>query len=216
MSYRPALLLALLSTLSAPAVLAQAPVAQGWAGWAQCRLTIQGPGYNHAERHLWTITGAGTSNANMEIYPTSWTVTGSGSLDRVSGPTRKQAQWRINGTLPNVTIGFTRHADRIAIQRWTNHGPARNALTGTETTTVNGVGTSRPMLLDVQQWAFPATATRTPTSTRATGSNTARFDGLRGPLAPPGSMGVAECKWDFAKSPDEPAPLPDPRERMKS
>lgn len=213
MSYRPALLLTLLSIISAPAAFAQTPVAQGWAGWAQCQLTIQGPGYSHSETHLWAITGAGTSNANMEIYPTSWTVTGNGYLDRVSGPTRKTAQWGINGMLPNVTIATTRHADRITIQRWTNHGPARSALTGTETTTVNGVGTSRPLVLDVQQWAFPATSTR-PTSTRATGSNSAKFDGLRGPLAPPGSMGRAECKWDFAKSPDEPAPPP--RGRTKS
>lgn len=208
MSYRPALLLAALMAFSAPSVFAQAPVAQGWAGWAQCALTIQGPGYAHNETHLWRITGAGTANANMEIYPTSWTVTGSGSLDRVSGPTRKTAQWTINGMLPNVTIAMTRHADRIAIQRWTNHGPARGALTGTETTTVNGQGTSTRLLMDVQQWAFPATATRTAASTRATGSNSTRFDGLRGPLAPPGSMGVAECRWDFAKSPDEPAPPP--------
>jgi hypothetical protein len=214
MSYRTALVLVLLSTFSAPAVLAQAPVAQGWAGWARCKLTIQGPGYNHGETHLWTITGAGTSNANMEIYPTSWTVTGSGDLDRVSGPTRKQAQWRINGMLPDVTIAFTRHADRIAIQRWTNHGPARSALIGTETTTINGVPTSRRLELDVQQWAFPATSTRSPTSTRAAGSKTERFDGLRGPLAPPGSMGMAECQWDFAKSPDEPSPPPRGRSKF--
>src|SRR5262245_13868977 len=40
---------------------------------------------------------------------------------------------------------------------------------------------------------WPAPGTR---SNRATGSNTVRFDGPRGPLAPPGSMGAAECKWD--------------------
>jgi len=210
MSYRAAFLFVLLSISRSPAAFAQTPVAQGWTGWAHCQITIQGPGYAHSETHLWTIAGAGTKNANMEIYPTSWTVSGSGSLDRVSGPTRKSAQWRVNGMLPNVTIGTTLHADRITIQRWTNHGPARSALTGTETTTVNGVGRSSNIILDVQQWAFPATATGT-TSTRATGSNTVRFDGLRGPLAPPGSMGVAECNWDYARGAERPAAPPSSR-----
>lgn len=209
MSYRPTFLLALAWIFSAPAVFAQTPVAQGWAGWAQWQITIQAPGYNHSETHQWTITGGGTKNANMEIYPTSWTVTGSGSLERVSGPTRVSAQWRVNGMLPNVTIGTTLHLDRITIQRWTNHGPARSGLIGTETRTVNGMGRSSPVVLDVQQWAFPATATGT-ASTRATGSNTVRFDGARGPLAPPGAMGSAACTWDFASGASKPAAPPSP------
>ena len=185
------------------------PVAQSWSGWAQCQITIQAPGYSHNETHLWTITGAGTRNANMEIYPTSWTVTGNGSLQRVNGPTTVSAQWTINGTLPNVTIGTTLHLDRITVQRWTNHGPARSGLTGTEISTTNGVARPRAVILDVQQWAFPGIETGT-TSTRATGSNTLPFDGLRGPMNPPsGAMGTAACTWDFARggvSPSSPPP----------
>jgi hypothetical protein len=191
----------LLSLAIAAPIIAQAqqPIARSWSGWARCQITIQAPGYSHRETHLWTITGAGTKNANMEIYPTSWTVTGDGSLQRVNGPTRVSAQWTVNGTLQNVTIGTTLHRDRITVQRWTNHGPARSALTGSEITTINGVGRSRNVVLDVQQWAFPAIVTGT-TSTRATGSNTLPFDGLRGPLNPPrGAMGTAACAWDFAR-----------------
>ena len=72
----------LLSLVLAATVIAQAPppAARSWTGWAQCQITIQAPGYSHRETHRWTITGAGTTNANMEIYPTSWTVTGDGSL----------------------------------------------------------------------------------------------------------------------------------------
>jgi hypothetical protein len=201
----------LLSLVIAAPVMAQAPqpVAPSWAGWAQCQISIQAPGYTHRETHLWTMTGAGTPNANMEIYPTSWTVTGDGSLQRVNGPTMVSAQWTVNGTLPNVTIGTTRHLDRITVQRWTNHGPARSGLTGTEITTINGVARSRPVVLDVQQWAFPPIATGT-ASTRATGSNSLPFDGLRGPLNPPsGAMGTAACTWDFARggaSPSAPPP----------
>jgi hypothetical protein len=191
----------LLSLVIAAPVVAQAPppVAPSWAGWAQCQISIQAPGYAHRETHLWTVTGAGTPSANMEIYPASWTVTGDGSLQRVNGPTTVSARWTVNGTLPNVTIGTTRHIDRVTVQRWTNHGPARSGLTGTEISTTNGVPRSRPVILDVQQWAFPAIETG-PTSTRATGSSTVPFDGLRGPMNPPsGALGTAACTWDFAR-----------------
>jgi hypothetical protein len=200
----------LLSLVIAASTVAQTPqpVAQSWSGWAQCQITIQASGYSHRETHLWTITGAGTRNANMEIYPTSWTVTGDGSLQRVNGPTSVSAQWTVNGTLQNVTIGTTLHLDRITVQRWTNHGPARSGLTGTEISTTNGVARSRAVVLDVQQWAFPGIETGT-TSTRATGSNTLPFDGLRGPMNPPsGAMGTAVCTWDFARGASTPAPPP--------
>jgi hypothetical protein len=202
---------ALLALVIAAPIIAQTPqpVAQGWTGWAQCQITIHAPGYSHRETHLWTVTGAGTKNANMEIYPTSWTVTGDGSLQRANGPTAVSAQWTVNGTLQNVTIGTTLHLDRITVQRWTNHGPARSALTGMEISTTNGVARPRNVILDVQQWAFPAIETGT-TSTRATGSNTVPFDGLRGPMNPPsGAMGTAACTWDFARggaSPSSPPP----------
>jgi hypothetical protein len=201
----------LLSLVIAASIFAQTPqpVAQSWSGWAQCQITIQAPGYSHRETHLWTVTGAGTRNANVEIYPTSWTVTGNGSLQRVNGPTTVSAQWMVNGTLQNVTIGATLHVDRITVQRWTNHGPARSGLTGTEISTTNGVARSRYVVLDVQQWAFPGIETGT-TSNRATGSSTLPFDGLRGPMNPPsGAMGTAACTWDFARggvSPSSPPP----------
>jgi hypothetical protein len=203
----------LLSLAVAGPIIAQAqqPVAQSWSGWAQCQITVQAPGYSHRETHLWTVTGAGIKNGNMEIYPTSWTVTGDGSLQRVNGPTIVSAQWTVNGTLQNVTIGTTLHPDRITVQRWSNHGPARSALTGSEISTTNGVARSRSIVLDVQQWAFPGIETGT-TSTRATGSNTVPFDGLRGPMNPPGdAMGTAACAWDFARggvSPSAPPPSP--------
>jgi hypothetical protein len=201
----------LLSLVIAAPVFGQAPppVAPSWTGWAQCQITIQAPGYSHRETHLWTMTGAGTTNANMEIYPASWTVTGDGSLQRVNGPTTVSAQWSVNGTLQTVTIGTTRHLDRMTVQRWTNHGPARSGLTGTEISTTNSVPRSRAVVLDVQQWAFPAIETGT-ASARATGSSSLPFDGLRGPMNPPsGASGVAACSWDFARggvSPSAPPP----------
>jgi hypothetical protein len=200
-------LLGLLSAAPARAQTTQ-PAAQGWAGWAQCQIAIQGPGYSHNETHLWTITAAGAKQANMEIYPTTWTVTGGGSLQRVNGPTTVSAQWTGSGTLQNVTIGFTLHLDRITFQRWTGHGPVRGAFTGTEVSTTNGNARSRFVVLDVQQWSFPA-GEGAITSTRMNGSSTLPFDGLRGPMNPPsGAMGTATCSWDFARGGSTPAPAP--------
>jgi hypothetical protein len=199
----------LLLGLAAPALAqtASAP-AQAWAGSAECKIAIQAPGYTHREAHVWTITGAGTTRANMEIYPATWSVTGDGVLQRVSGPTTVNAQWAGGGTLDKVEIGFTQHLDRITVQRWTGHGPARSAYKGTETTTVNAASRSRVLALDVQQWAFPASATGT-TSTRINGSSTVPFDGARGPMAPGGvgAMGTAACTWDFARG-GSPPPAP--------
>jgi hypothetical protein len=203
-------LLPVLSLAISPPVVGQTaqPPAQGWNGWAQCQITIQAPGYAHSETHLWKAGGAPTKQGNMEISPMTWTVVGNGSLQRVDGPTTRTAQWTVNGALQNLTIGATNHLDRITLQRWTNHGPARSALTGTEITTINGVPRSRAVVLDVQQWAFPFTATGT-TSTRASGSNTVPFDGLRGPMNPPsGATGTAACAWDFARGTSSPAAAP--------
>jgi hypothetical protein len=156
---------------------------------------------------LWTITGTGTKQSNMEIYPATWTVKGDGTLQRVNGPTTVSAQWKGNGTLQTVTIGFTLHLDRITAQRWTGHGPARSAFTGMQTRTTNGAQRAEPVILDVQQWAFPVGETAT-TSTRITGSSTLPFDGARGPLAPGGvgATGMASCRWDYARggSPSSP------------
>jgi hypothetical protein len=198
MANRRLFIIGLFSLVVAVQTFAQTPISQNWTGWAQCELTIQAPGYSHGETHLWTITSAGIQRANMEIYPTTWTVTGAGSLHRVSGPTTVSAQWNGTGTLTNVEIGFTRHLDRITFQRWTGHGPARGAFTGSEIRTTNGSGVSRNVFFDVQQWTFPA-GRDTLTSTRITGSNRRPFNGARGPLAPGGAMGTAACRWDFAR-----------------
>jgi len=187
--------------------LATAQISQSWAGWAQCELTSQAAGYSHGETHLWTITGPGTQRANMEIYPTTWTVSGNGSLQRVSGPTRVSVQWQGSGTLANVEIGFTRHLDRITFQRWTGHGPARGAYAGSETRTVNGRGLTSKLFFDVQQWTFPA-GQDTLISTRISGSHKSPFNGALMPLGPGGAMGMAVCAWDFARgrSPSSPPP----------
>lgn len=206
---RSCLPFALLSLVTATAAFAQTPppIAQPWSGWAHCRLTVQTRGYSHIETHLWTITGAGRQSANVEIYPTTWTVSGDGRLDRSEGRTRVTAQWSGTGTLVNVEIGFTRHLDRITFQRWTGHGPAREAFKGAETRTTNGVGVSRKIAFDVQQWTFPAGQT-TLTSTRAAGSNTVTFNGASRPLGPAGTTGTAVCSWDFARGGESPSSPP--------
>jgi hypothetical protein len=196
MPNRPSLLFGVLSITAVTATFAQtpAPVAQTWAGFAQCQIAIEGPGYTHAETHRWEITGAGTRQSNLEIYPATWTVTGAGSLQR-RGRTLVPEQWSGTGTLTNVEIGFTRHLDRITFQRWSGAGPARGAYTGAE---------SRPSM-DIQQWAFPASQDSL-TSTRITGSATSHFNGAVGPLAPADAKGTATCTWDFG--PPAPAGAP--------
>ena len=202
--------IALVLAAATPALAQTTPALQGWSGWAQCKLTIESPGYSHTETPAWKVSGGPTKQANVEISPMAWTVVGGGSLQRTTGPTTVTAQWVVNGMLQNVTLGATLHLDRITIQRWTNHGPARGALRGSELRTVNGQGKPRVVVLDVQQWAFPVVTTGT-TSTRANGSATVPFDGARGPLAPAGSKGSAACTWDFARgaaTPSAPPALP--------
>lgn len=192
--------LGLLLFAAAPAASAQEPppAMMGWTGWAQCKITIEAPGYSHRETHEWRITGDGTRQRNVGIFPATWTVTGEGTLRRVNGPTTTTAQWTINGTLGTLTIGSTLHLDRVTIQRWTNHGPARGGLTGNEVSTTNGVARSRFVVLDVQQWAFPLVENPIK-STRMTGSSSLPFDGARGPMAPAGSVGASACTWDFSR-----------------
>src|SRR3954449_3158679 len=77
---------------------AQTPGDPLWSGWAQCRLDTQGPGYSSQQTHTWTMTGGvPTVQGAMRLYPGTWSVSGSGALQRTQGSQTLTAQWTIRG-----------------------------------------------------------------------------------------------------------------------
>ena len=57
-----------------------------WAGWARCQVDVVGPGYTDRRTHTWTLTGgAPRIEGAFRVFPASWSVVGSGSIDRAQG-----------------------------------------------------------------------------------------------------------------------------------
>src|SRR3954470_23556772 len=92
---------------------AQSPAEPPWAGWAQCRLDTQGPGYSSQQTHTWTMTGgAPAAQGATRLYTATWTVNGSGSLERTQGSQTRAAQWIISGQAAAPIAIVVRASDR--------------------------------------------------------------------------------------------------------
>src|SRR4051812_33296750 len=93
----PALML-LAALVQAARPHAQSSAEPPWAGWAQCRLDTQGPGYSSQQTHTWTMTGGAPAvQGATRLYAATWTVNGSGALERTQGSQTLAAQWTISG-----------------------------------------------------------------------------------------------------------------------
>src|SRR5687768_2583826 len=88
------LLFALAVCLTWQQASAQTPAPPPWAGWARCQVDVVGPGYSDRRTHTWTLTGgAPRLEGAFRIFPASWSVVGSGSIDRGQGGNTLTARW---------------------------------------------------------------------------------------------------------------------------
>ena len=93
-----------------------------WAGWMQCTLTTTGSNsYSDVQTQTWRLTaGAAGSlaDATTAVYPATWSVTGSGGLDRDPRPRSGQSTGR-RSRLHRLGRQHDRH--RCSPRDWTAH-----------------------------------------------------------------------------------------------
>src|ERR1700686_1392309 len=112
-----------------------------WSGQAQCLLIVQAQGFAHNEIQTWALTGgAPTQQGAMQIYPTTWSVTGEGGAQQPNFV----AQWSKNVrgmSAPRVLFG--RAPDNwLIIKPWHAQLVAHGATSGVKQ--VGGTQTSIP------------------------------------------------------------------------
>jgi hypothetical protein len=196
-----ALFLLLLLMMVCTPLRSQSPLDHPWSGQAQCKITVQGPGYSHQETHTWTMGGgAPTLQGAIHMFPATWSVSGQGSLQRTQGAQTLNAQWTTNASLPNAPIAlFVRASDgKLVIKSGHAQLRAKGGVSGTQQVTINGVAqTPAPISLEAFEWGFPG-AEVAGTSKTIRGSQTVPTNGSVGPMQPGGSQGTAACTWSFA------------------
>jgi hypothetical protein len=173
-----------------------------WSGQAQCKITVQGPGYTHQETHTWTLSGgAPTVQGAMRIFSGTWSVSGQGSLTRAQGSQVLNAQWTTKGSASAPTAVFVRASDgRLIIKSW--HAQLRQAggVSGAQQVTINGIAQPQvPISLEAFEWAFPTVDT-VKTNSTLSGSKSMATTGAVGPMQPGGSKGTAACNWNFVRA----------------
>jgi hypothetical protein len=205
--------LALSLALAADVVAQSAPPTLGWSGWLRCEVTVRGPGYTDQQTHTWTMPGGTPTVAGaFRVYPATWSVVGSGGLQRTRNDQSLDVRWSTNGPALSAPIAvFVRASDgKILIQSRHTQLRAPGAIQGYQLQTIDGkrqpVGV---IALEAFEWAFPlievtpATAT---TNATASGSRSQPTTGSVGPMQPDGSQGSAACTWQFAQGRQVAAP----------
>lgn len=201
----------------APHALAQATSPTlGWSGWARCDVTVRGAGYSHQETHSWTMGGAPTSEGAFRVYPGTWSVSGSGSLQRSQGTQSLDAQWATNaGAMSAPAALFVRAADgAMFIQPRHAQLRVRDAVQGYQQLTVDGKKQKPAAIaLEAFEWTFPAVNVTPPRTVggvlqpgTANGSATKPTTGSVGPMQPAGSQGTSACTWQFGQGSAAPSP----------
>ncbi|HMI52915.1 MAG TPA: hypothetical protein VK525_15495 [Candidatus Saccharimonadales bacterium] len=178
-----------------------------WSGSAQCRIQVQGPGYADQQTHSWTITGASpTPQGALRLFAGSWSVAGSGALERSQGNQTLKAQWTTAGQNAAAPISvFVRASDgRVLIKLGHAQLRYKDGVSGTQQVYVNGqLASSKAMALEAFEWQLPV-AEDASTATTIHGATQQEIKASVGPMQPAGSRVTASCSWQFTRPPSPP------------
>jgi hypothetical protein len=174
-----------------------------WSGTAQCTVTEQDQSYQRREVQTWALTGAApTQQGAMQIYPATWTDTGSGQLQRVQGAQTNNTVWQTNAQGAASIVFFIRASDnRLIIATRHARQSVYGGISATRQMTVNGAAQSpTPFHQTLFEWAFPRIETD-PSTNVVDGSTQSPSEGLPADLLHNfgGSVPLAMCQWHFAK-----------------
>ena len=170
-------LIALASLAAAQQSAPQAP----WGGWARCEINVSGQGYSDRQTHTWTISSStSTVSGAFRVYPATWSVAGSGSVQRSQGNQSSMAQWATSAQNLSAPLAvFVRASDgRMFIQARHTQGRAARSVNGYQQVTIDGIA-QKPATISAEafEWAFPVVEVSRPKPgdpATANGSSTPR------------------------------------------
>jgi hypothetical protein len=171
-------------------------------GWAQCVVSVSGPGYANRMTHSWVLAGGTpTVQGAIRVHPATWTAVGQGSLKETQGAQTNDASWTINAPAVSAPIASVIRASdgRLVVKSWHSQLRTRNAITGTQQLTINGRAQPQGHLgLEAFEWAFPVLEDSA-AKVHLTGSSSAPSGAGVGPMQPAAARGTANCNWDLAR-----------------
>src|SRR5437667_280167 len=170
-----------------------------WTGQAQCQLTVQSPSYSYQEVQTWAISGAPSGNVSM-AYPATWSVTGQGARQDLSGRQITVTQWQTSVPPMSASLAiFVNSANQLIIKSYHAQLRANGAVNGVRRVSVPGIAQSPTPVSFVEfEWQFPQIEVEGTKSDVSGTSSTPITSGI-GPMQPAGLGGTATCKWQFSK-----------------
>jgi len=174
-----------------------------WSGTAQCTVTEQDQSYQRREVQTWALTGAAPiQQGAMQIYPATWTDTGTGQLQRLQGAQTNNTVWQTNAQGPASIVFFIRASDnRLIIATRHARQSVYGGISASRQITVNGAAQSAtPFSQSALEWVFPRIEAD-PNTNLVDGSTQSPSEGLPADLLH--NFGVsaplAVCQWHFAR-----------------
>jgi hypothetical protein len=117
-----------LISLSSLAAAQQSASQEPWSGWARCEISVSGQGYSDQQTHTWTISSSTSAvSGAFRVYPATWSVVGSGSLQHTQGNQTLMARWATSAQNLSAPLAvYVRASDgKMFIQaRQSNEGSA--------------------------------------------------------------------------------------------
>jgi len=213
--YKQTLLVLLWSllVLTCSSVAQQSTTQEPWGGWARCEINVSGQGYSDKQTHTWMINGtASMVSGAFRVYPATWSVVGSGSVQKTQGTQTLVAQWATNAQNLSAPLAvFVRASDgRMFIQARHAQERSPRSVNGYQQVTIDGKP-QKPASIAAEafEWAFPVVEVSRPTAGAtlvANGSSTPLVNGKVGLMQPAGTQGTAACTWQFGQGAAAPAP----------
>ena len=200
----------------APWAVAQASAPQApWSGWARCEITVTGQGYSDQQTHTWRISsGSSTVTGAFRVYPATWSVVGSGSVQHAQGNQTSTAQWTTDAQNLSAPLAvFVRASDkRMFIQARHAQTRAPHSVNGYQQLTIDGKP-QKPAIIAAEEfeWSFPVVAVSRPKPGAplvANGSSLPVVNGKVGFMQPAGTQASASCTWQFGQGSAAPSPPP--------
>jgi hypothetical protein len=204
-------LISLVTLTAAQQSTPQAP----WSGWARCEINVSGQGYRDQQTHTWTISSSTSAvSGAFRIYPATWSVAGSGSLQHTQGNQTLMAQWATSAQNLSAPLAvFVRASDRkMFIQARHSQARAPRSVNGYQQLTIDGKP-QKPATIAAEafEWAFPVVEVSRPRPGDplvANGSSAPQVSGKVGLMQPAGTQATASCTWQFGQGSSAPAPPP--------
>jgi hypothetical protein len=173
-----------------------------WAGWARCQVDVVGPGYADRRSHTWILTGgAPRIEGAFTVFPASWSVVGSGGIDRTQGANTLTARWAVNGASTNAPIAFWIRASdgRLFASARHSQAVANGGVAGYAIYTNDGKpNPPQQIAAQAQEWTFP-TVEDASTVRTLNGTSSMGVAGSVGYMQQPGSQSTVSCTWQFAQ-----------------